>query len=116
MSGQVSPLWMYAAVLLVAAWLLARLWSWLGNRYEVTAVTAWRFRVGRRWYGIRRLVTCRECGDVYRVRDYSGDGTAVPWLLIANSDGDPDDVYWCPVTDVAPYAVADPHDTPASAS
>jgi hypothetical protein len=96
--------WLVAAGLVVA-WLLARAWTWAGSRYEVTAVSPWRFRFRLRWYSTGSRVLCSDCGDVYDVRDMSDDGTAVPWVLISNTSGDADDIYWCPVTDCTPLAV-----------
>lgn len=106
MTGHVSPLWACAALILIAAWLLSRITAWLSGQYEVTAASPWRFRLTRRWYGIRAHVLCRDCGDVYEVRDFSDDSTAVPWLLVSNTDDDTgEDVFWEPVTGFTPYAV-----------
>jgi len=103
MSTSLLP-WLIAAGL-VLVWLFSCVSAWSDNRYEVTAVSSWRFRLTRRWYSIRSRVRCGDRGEVYEVRDWSDDGTAVPWLLVANFNGDPDDVYWCPVTDCTPSAV-----------
>ncbi len=103
------PLW-HAYVLVLAFFALNWALDWFTGQYEVSRRGRLGFRVTRRWYGARGHVCFRSDADLddpawFRVLDWIGESTDVPWVLIAPPDDTEFPACWCPVTDLAPYSV-----------
>jgi len=102
------PIWQILAFL--GAFLaVTSVWDWFRNQYE--AIWPGRFpRFTRRWYGTGARVCFRTDADLhdrawFQVTDWIDENTEVPWVLIAPPDDEDFPPCWCPVTDLAPYAV-----------
>lgn len=103
------PLWQIAAFLgAVLALVLA--WGWFTDHYEVAGGRRLGFRLWRRWYGSSSRVCFSADSHLedpawFRVLGWCDAGTDVPWVLIDVPGDDEFPACWCPVTDLAPYAV-----------
>lgn len=107
----------YIAAFVIAGFVAGRIWSWFGDRYEITWHGPFPARVTRRWYGAGAHVVLRTAvdddqPDRFAVLDWWADGPAVPWLWVIKLDPEyltywDEDAkpFWAPVTDFAPYTV-----------
>jgi hypothetical protein len=102
------PIWQILAFLGVFL-VITSAWGWFRDQYE-PVWTGRLPRFTRRWYGSGARVCFRSDADLadpawFRVAGWIDEGTDVPWVQIA-APGDEDfPSCWCPVTDLAPYAV-----------
>jgi hypothetical protein len=101
------PVWQILTFL-GAALVTTSAWDWFRDQYEPTGHFGLRFT--RRWYGTGAHVCFRvdadlEDPDWFRVIEWGDDSTDVPWVLIGPPDDEEFPPCWCPVTDLAPYAV-----------
>jgi len=95
--------WILAAVAL--AWLIASTDMFIRNRWEIA-----RGRVARRWYCAGCHVRNRDSArpERYVVRDWHGETTNVPWLLVEelwDVEGADPLAFWAPVTSFASVSV-----------
>ncbi|MQA87256.1 MAG: hypothetical protein GEV03_22165 [Streptosporangiales bacterium] len=66
---------------------IAAVWAWLDERYEITRTSRWRWRPRRRWYAPGRVVLAGGAERVVARVDF-GDWTEPggPWVLTYPSD------------------------------
>lgn len=102
------PMWVFLVIIAsVAAFCAA--WDWFRDHYE----PAWHGRLPRftrRWYGTGARVCFKADADLadpawFQVLEWGDDHTDVPWVLLYVPDDEEFPACWCPVTDLAPYAL-----------
>ena len=104
-----TPVHLSTILVVIGAVLVATAaWEWFRDQYEPAGRYGLRFT--RRWYGTRAHVCFRSDAGLedpawFRVVEWGDDHTDVPWVVIAAPDDEEFPACWCPVTDLAPYAV-----------